>query len=327
VLVEPEARSATLVVRIAQITRETDEILKFVLVDPDGGALPGFAAGAHVDVHVAPGLTRQYSLLNPPGEGRQYVIAVKREPQSRGGSVAMHGGLAPGDLVRIGSPRNGFGLDHGAAHHLLIAGGIGITPLLGMAGQLAATGGAYTLAYFVRAPELAGFAEELGPIMRAGRLQLHAGLNAEATVAAVAGLLARQPEGTHVYACGPRPLMDAAEELARACGRDLPVHREDFAALPLVAGSELATFGVQLAQSGGTLPIPPERTIADVLIEHGVALDTSCEQGMCGTCLTRVLGGVPEHRDTFLSEDERASGQHILPCVSRSRTPLLVLDL
>ncbi len=324
---EPDARSETLVVRIGAITRETDEILKFVLVDPNGGALPGFAAGAHVDVHIAPGLTRQYSLLNPPGEGRQYVIAVKREPQSRGGSAAMHGGLAPDDLVRIGSPRNSFGLDHGAAHHLLIAGGIGITPLLCMAHQLAATGGTYTLAYFVRAPELAGFAEDLAPIARAGRLQLHAGLNAEATIAAMAGLLARQPEGAHVYTCGPCPLMDAVGELAKACGRDLPVHREDFTALPLIAGPDLAAFEVQLAQSGEILPIPPERTIADVLIEHGVALDTSCEQGMCGTCLTRVLGGVPEHRDTFLSEEERAAGDHILPCVSRSRTPLLVLDL
>lgn len=322
---EPDARLRTLVVRIAAITRETDEILKFVLVDPDGGVLPGFTAGAHVDVHVAPGLTRQYSLLNPPGENRRYVIAVKREPQSRGGSAAMHGGLAPGDLVRIGPPRNNFGLDPGAAHHLLIAGGIGITPLLGMAGQLAATGGAYTLACFVRAPELAGFAEELAPIMRAGRLQLHAGLNAEATVAVVAGLLARQPEGTHVYACGPRPLMDAVGELAR--GRNLPVHREDFTALPLSAGPDLAAFEVQLAQSGEILPVPPGRSIADVLIEHGVPLDTSCEQGMCGTCLTRVLGGVPEHRDTFLSEEERAAGDHILPCVSRARTPLLVLDL
>lgn len=326
-MVHMDARPSPLLVKVASISRETDEILKFVLVDPAGGELPSFAAGAHVDVHLADGLTRQYSLLSSPRDRRRYVIAVKREPNSRGGSAMMHGRLAAGDQLRISAPRNNFNLDPGAAHHLLVAGGIGITPLLSMADHLAATAGSYTLAYFVRARDLAGFADELAGTARAGRLQVHPGLDAGATTAAVASLLTRQADGTHVYVCGPRPLMDAVGELARASGHALPVHREDFSAAPLASEPGVAAFEVRLAQSGETVLIPPDRTIADVLIEQGVALDTSCEMGMCGTCLTRVLGGVPDHRDTFLSEAERAAGLHILPCVSRSKTPLLVLDL
>lgn len=324
---QQDPRLQTIAVRIAAIHRETDEIRKFVLVHPDGDALPAFAAGAHVDVHVAPGLIRQYSLVNPPSDAGRYVIAVKLEPQSRGGSAALHRQPAVGDLVRISPPRSNFALDPAATHHLLLAGGIGITPLLSMAGQLAEAGGSYTLAYFARAMELAGFAEELAGAAPAGRLSLHAGLNAPATMAAVAALLARQPKGTHVYVCGPRPFMDMVGELAAACGPALPVHREDFAALPVQAHAGDGTIEVELARSGSTVLVPPDRTIADVLIERGVALETSCEQGICGTCLTRVLAGVPDHRDEFLLEDEQNAGELILPCVSRAKTARLVLDL
>ena len=316
-----------LTVTVRAVRDEAADVRSFELASADGAALPPFTAGAHIDVHVAPGLVRQYSLCNDPRETDRYVIAVKREPASRGGSQAMHERVRAGDRLTIGAPRNNFALASGAAHHLLFAGGIGITPLLAMARHLLAAGASFQLVYFSRSIAHTAFHDLLSRPEYRGRVAFHYALEPEQVRAYVRKLLWHRPKDAHLYLCGPRPFMDLVETTAASTWPPEAVHLEYFAADPAALGGPREHFVVKLARHGGEFEIPDGRTIIEVLAEKGIVVDTSCEQGVCGTCITGVLEGEPDHRDVFLTDAEKRAGDRMTVCVSRAKTPRLVLDL
>lgn len=317
---------STIDVRVARKTREAEGICSYELVRADGAALPPFAAGAHVDVHLPNGLVRQYSLCNVPGETHRYVIAVLRDAASRGGSQAMHDDVDAGTMLTIGAPKNHFPLVE-AERTLLLAGGIGVTPILAMAETLADDGAAFEMHYSARAPERAAFVERLGASRFAGRVHLHYDSGAAEQRLDLAALLAAPAPGTHLYVCGPQGFIDHVLDSARAHGWPAAqLHVEYFGAAAVDTEGD-RPFDVQLASSGKVVTIPAGRTVLKVLAEQGVDIPYSCEEGVCGTCLTRVLAGEPDHRDLYLTDEERAANDQFAPCCSRARTPLLVLDL
>ncbi|GGY59827.1 PDR/VanB family oxidoreductase [Pseudoduganella albidiflava] len=316
---------STLRLKVARRVAEADGICSYELVSADGAALPPFTAGAHVDVHVGEGIVRQYSLCNAPHETHRYLIGVLREPASRGGSSAMHERIAEGAELDVSVPRNHFGLADGPHHSVLFAGGIGITPLLAMAEHLHAKGLPFTLHYSVRSAARAAFRGRLEQAPFASRVRLH--IDEEGTGLDVAAALSDCPAGTHVYVCGPAGYIDHVLATARSLGwSDDRLHREYFGAAPAVA-EEGGAFDVRIASSGTTYTIPAGRTVVQVLADHGIDVPVSCEQGVCGTCLTRVLEGIPEHRDLYQTEEEQAANDHFTPCCSRAKSALLVLDL
>jgi len=301
------------------------DIVTFELAAPDGRALSPFSAGAHIDVHVG-GLVRQYSLCNRPGETHRYQIGVLRDANSRGGSVAMHA-LAVGDSLQISAPKNHFPLAADARHSILLAGGIGVTPLLAMAEQLAADGASFALHYATRSSERTAFRDRLAAAHLAPHARCYvddAPQNGRLDLAAV---LSQPNAETHVYVCGPAGFIDATLQQARALGwQDANLHREYFgAALPATDAGEMGAFDIRLAHSGKTMPVRAGETVIDALRGCGIDWPTSCEQGVCGTCLTKVLQGEAQHHDNYLTDEERAEGC-FLPCVSRARG-LLVLDI
>ena len=317
---------STFAVRVARKTREAEGICSYELVRADGAPLPSFTAGAHVDVHLPNGLVRQYSLCNAPGEAHRYQIAVLRDAASRGGSQAMHDDVDAGSVLTISAPKNHFPLVD-AARSLLLAGGIGVTPILAMAETLADNGAAFEMHYCARAPERAAFVERLGAARFAGRVHLHYDSGTEDQRLDLAALLAAPASGAHLYVCGPQGFIDHVLDSARAYGwPTAQLHVEYFGAAAVDTGAD-QPFDVQLASSGKVVTIPAGRTVLKVLAEQGVEIPYSCEEGVCGTCLTRVLAGVPDHRDLYLTDEERAANDQFAPCCSRARTPLLVLDL
>lgn len=320
--------SAELQLLVRQIRREAVGIHSYELVHPQGQALPAFTAGAHIDVHLGAGLVRQYSLSNAPSERHRYVIAVLREEQGRGGSRALHDEVAVGQLVGVSAPRNHFELRPGLRRAILLAGGIGITPLKAMAHALAEQGVAHTLHYCVRDADRVAFADELHALRSEGRAQLHLDGGKPADGLDIPALL-REPEaGTHVYYCGPAAFMAACRQ-ATAHWPEGSVHCEHFKAPEpdAAAGAVPAgSFRAQIASSGLILLVPAHQSLADALIEAGAALDTSCVSGLCGTCKVGYRSGEVEHQDHILSETEQRSC--LTPCVSRGKAgDLLVLDL
>lgn len=306
---------------------EAEGICSFELVHPEGQALPAFSAGAHVDVHVAPGLVRQYSLCNDPATRDHYRIAVLREPQSRGGSLGMHEQVQVGKTLTISAPRNHFELACGAARSLLLAGGIGITPIWAMAQALHARGEDFALHYCGRSAQRMAFLPALTEAAFAARVQLHADDGAPARRFDADALLAAPQAGTHLYVCGPAGFMHHVLDTARRHGwPEAQLHREFFAGTATAQESDGA-FNVRLASSGQSYTIPKDKSVLEVLTAAGVDVPYSCESGICGSCLTRVLEGVPEHRDSFLTDSERAANDQFTPCCWRAQTPLLVLDL
>jgi vanillate O-demethylase ferredoxin subunit len=317
----------TLSVRVQRIRDEAIDVKSFELVSASGQALPVFTPGAHVDVHLADGLARQYSLCGSPSDGASYRIAVKLEATSRGGSQAMHERVREGDTLTISEPRNHFPLNLGARHHLLLAGGIGVTPLLSMTQQLLAEGASFELQYFSRSIQHTAFHDLLSEPRFAGKVAFHYAVEPEAVRAYLRKLLWRRPEGAHLYLCGPRPFMDLVEQTAAPTWAPDAVHLEYFSANPSSLAGPRETFRVRLARRGFECTIPADKTIAEALRGHGIEIETSCEQGVCGTCLTGLLEGRADHRDAFLRDDEKEAGDKILPCVSRSLSDMLVLDL
>ncbi len=301
-------------------------IRSFELAPADGGSLPPFGPGSHINVHLPGAMTRQYSLCGKPGWTNAYVIAVLKAAKSRGGSHALHE-LQVGDRLVIDGPHNHFALAETAAHSMLIAGGIGITPLLAMAEHLAAADHSFELHYCVRSRPAAAFLDRLQLAVPSGRFALHcddAGPSGAIDFAAVC----RAPaEGKHLYVCGPSGFMDAALSTARQAGwAEENLHREYFAATPaqdIAAGG----FRVKLARSGRTIEVGPQQSVVAALAAHEVVVPVSCEQGICGTCVTRILAGVPEHHDYFLTNAERERGDQFTPCCSRAKSAELVLDL
>lgn len=305
---------------------EARDICSYELASADGSPLPDFSAGAHIDVHLPGGLVRQYSLCNHPEERHRYLIGVLRDPGSRGGSQAMHEQIHPGTRLRISEPRNLFALARDARRSLLFAGGIGITPILCMAERLAHSGADFELHYCARSREHAAFVQRLHNASFADRVFLHFDQEPETALDA-AQVLAAPGSDVHLYVCGPGGFMQHVLDTARAAGWEEPcLHREYFAAAPVDTRAD-GSFSVKLGSTGQVFEVPPDKSVVQVLESHGIGIGVSCEQGICGTCLTRVLEGVPEHRDLFLSEDEQARNDQFTPCCSRSKTPLLVLDL
>lgn len=307
--------------RIHAIAYGADDVLLFDLRPPAAAGLQPFDAGAHIDLRLPRGITRSYSLLNDPAERHRYVIGVKREPESRGGSAWLHGEARVGALLEVDGPRNSFALDEGAPHSVFVAGGIGITPLWSMVQRLEHLGKGWTLHYRARSRRRAALLHELG----AHAARVHLSFSDEGAAPLDLGrIVAQAPEGAHFYCCGPVAMLEAFET---ACAGLDParVHLEYFAAkdAPATDGG----FVVHLARSGRTIPIQAGCTILDALQAAGVAVPSSCQQGVCGICETAVLAGVPDHRDLVLSEQERAAGRTMMICCSGSTSAELTLDL
>ncbi|MDM0079175.1 PDR/VanB family oxidoreductase [Variovorax sp. J31P179] len=314
-------------VRVASKTAEALDICAFELVQPDGSALPAFSAGSHIDVRLPTGITRQYSLCNDASETHRYLIGVLRDPASRGGSRAMHEQVNEGDLLRIAAPRNHFALDEEAPHSLLLAGGIGITPLLSMAEKLAAAGRSFDMHYCTRSPERAAFRHRIAAAAFAGQVRFHFDDGLDAQKLDIDRTLAAAPADTHLYVCGPKGFIDWVLARARGAGwAESRLHFEFFGA-EVAASATDGAFDVKLASSGRVIRVPADRTVVQALSQAGVEIQVSCEQGVCGTCLTRVLEGEPEHKDLYLTPEEQAANDQFTPCCSRSRSPLLVLDI
>ena len=318
---------STLNVRVARKANEAVDICTFDLISADGSTLPAFSAGSHVDVHLPNGLTRQYSLCNDPAESHRYLIGVLKDPVSRGGSRAMHELVNEGDALEISAPKNHFALAHGARRSLLLAGGIGITPILCMAERLAIAGEDFEMHYCTRSRERTAFHDRIQASAFANRVRVHFDDGAPAQKLDLAALLARPEPGTHLYVCGPKGFMDAVLATARAAGWPAGQLHYEFFSADVVQRADDGSFQVKLASSGRIVVVPKEKTVVQALADAGVAVQTSCEQGVCGTCLTRVLEGEPDHRDMYLGTDEQEANDQFLPCCSRSKSPLLVLDL
>ncbi|MBV2182898.1 MAG: PDR/VanB family oxidoreductase [Castellaniella sp.] len=320
----------SLSVRVASKQQVAQDVVSLELVDPDGGLLPEFSPGAHIDVHLPGGYIRQYSLLNDCVQRGHFLIGVLREPQSRGGSVAVHDQVRVGDLLHISPPRNRFPLVP-AEHSLLFAGGIGITPLLCMARSLQSTSAAFELHYSCRSRGRAAFLDEiLGPSL-AGHARVHFDDEPETALDARA-VLERARSQDHVYVCGPSGYIDFIRTQAREAGVDEShVHFERFALddveRPVAPVAGDVAFQVKLASTGEVFDIPADETVTAALDRQGVFIPVSCEEGICGTCLTGVAEGLPDHRDTYLTDAEHAANDQFTPCCSRARTPMLVLDL
>ena len=296
------------------------EVVALTLAHPDGGDLPEWGPGAHVDLVLGPDLVRQYSLCGDPADRSVLRIAVQREPDGRGGSRLVHERLTPGATVTVRGPRNNFPLVP-AARYLFIAGGIGITPISPMVAAADAAGADWRLVYGGRSRATMAFAEALRE-KYGDRVSLCP--QDESGLLDLPGLLGR-PEAGLVYCCGPETLVKAVEThcLGWPTGR---LHVERFTPVRVADGDD-TTIEVELALSGRTLTVPPGTPILAAVEEAGVQVLSSCREGTCGTCETTVLAGVPDHRDSLLTEEERAAGDTMMICVSRARTPRLVLEL
>ena len=312
----------TLALVVDSVTPLTPAIKALVLRPVDGGSLPAFAPGAHLSVQVAHSSgQRAYSLVRPHDGSGSYEIAVLHEPQGAGGSAWMHG-LAPGAVLAAQPPRNDFALHRGDGPPLLVAGGIGITPLLCMARSLAAEARPFEFVYATRSEEATAYLQEVRAL---GGTVLHDGGD-PARGLDLRALLATPVPGRHLHVCGPRGMVQAVIDTARALGwPDDHVHFELFAGAIEQAGD--APFEVRTLRSGKTLTVLPDQSLLDVLIAAGLDPLYDCRQGDCGVCVVDVIEGVPDHRDHNLSPREKADGKTLCTCVSRAKTPHLVLDI
>lgn len=324
--------AGVLAVRVASIHHAAQDVIALDLRPLADQALPRFAAGAHIDVELptpdikGQPLVRQYSLCNDPTETGRYVIAVGRDPHSRGGSAWLHERLQAGQTLRIHPPRNHFPLVEDATHSVLVAGGIGVTPLLAMARRLSTLDRPWTFYYCARSPERAAFLDDLDRLP--GRLfPVFDGIPGGRRID-LSAVVDQAPAGAHLYCCGPASLMEAFEQAAA----HLPSHRvhvewfKPRTPQSTLPGAEGA-FEIKLARTGTSLTVPADKSALDVLIEAGVSVPHSCCDGVCGTCETRVLEGQPDHRDSVLFGDDAKCTDRMMVCVSRSVGPRLTLDL
>ncbi len=299
-------------------------ITLFELSDPAQPVLPAFTAGAHIAVTTPNGLQRRYSLCNAPSERHRYQIAVQRDAQGAGGSVSLVDGVKVGDRLSVSAPLNYFPLAPEAQHTLLLAGGIGITPMLAMVHELQARQAGFTLVYVARFPESSAFLDALSAPELAGHVRIHHSHGDPARALALAPILADCAPGTHLYCCGPRRLMQAVRELASGWPAGT-VHFEDFGTSEQPqAGGEQA-FTVRLARSNTSVAVPAGVSILKALLDGGIDVPSSCESGTCGACRTKLISGEAEHRDYVLDEEEFETD--IMICVSRAKCAELVLDL
>lgn len=297
------------------------DVVALTLRDPAGGDLSAWQPGAHLDLLLDDGLTRQYSLCGDPGDRSVWQVAVLREPAGRGGSAYVHDRLTEGTTVRVRGPRNNFAL-RPAARYLFVAGGIGITPILPMTTAAQAAGAEWTLLYGGRSRTSMAFLDRLATYGDKVRVAPQD----ETGLLDLAAYLAAPEEDTLVYCCGPEPLLDAVEEWCRGWPSGA-LQVERFRPRELDPELPAASFELVLARSGMALTVPSGSSIIDVVEAAGVPVLSSCREGTCGTCETDVVEGTPDHRDSLLTDEERAAGETMMICVSRCLGPKLVLDL
>ncbi|MBR0900165.1 oxidoreductase [Bradyrhizobium tropiciagri] len=312
-------------VLVKRIGYEAERINSYELIARTGGELTPFTAGGHINLHLPNGMIRSYSLINDPRERHRYVIAVNRDAESRGGSSFVHDTVRVGDIMTISGPRNNFALHEQAESSVLIAGGIGITPLLSMIRRLETLGRRWELYYAARTRAAAAFLDELGTF-RSGHSRMHVDFDDErpGRLFDLPAIVGNAPAHAHLYCCGPVSMLAAFE--AASAGRAADhVHVEYFQAreAPAIEGG----FEVRLARSDRTIPVEPGKTILDALLDAGITANYACTEGVCGTCETRVIEGIPDHRDQFLSKEEQAANKSVMICCSGARSRTLVLDL
>jgi tetrachlorobenzoquinone reductase len=307
--------------RVKATTWEAPNILSYDLRAADGGELPAFTAGAHVDVHLGNGVVRSYSLLNSQAERHRYVIAVQKDAATRGGSKWMHEHIHTGELVTVAAPRNNFPLAEAAEHSILFAGGIGITPIMSMIERLSALGRSWNLYYCARTRAGAAFVDRL-----AAWRQVHFNFDGEpgGALLDLTGIVRSASDRTHFYCCGPLGMLGAFEQVTASLPGER-VHVEYFSAKEPPA--QTGGFTVVLAKSGRQIPIPAGKSILDALFDAGIDVPHSCKEGVCGSCETTVLEGVPDHRDLILTKEEQAANRSMMICCSGSKSEHLVLDL
>ncbi|NLY65753.1 MAG: Rieske 2Fe-2S domain-containing protein [Alcaligenaceae bacterium] len=309
--------------RVIERKMIADQVMAFRLHLPSFNRFRGIEAGAHIDIKTPEGLVRQYSLVEWDSAEQELLIGVKLEPESRGGSASMHNSVHEGAVLEVSAPKNHFRLVPNQAA-LLIAGGIGVTPIVSMAAQLKRHKLPYHLHYFVRNIYSRAFVDQLNAL---GNVSFYQGMLPEEVATELKPILAKVTlEQPHVYVCGPKGLLDTVYRVIKDNDwSHIQVHYELFA--NAVSHTDEHTFKVTLAKSGMSYIIPSGVSITDALREYGVHIDTSCEQGVCGTCYTKVLSGEIEHKDVYLNEEEKQGQSCIMPCVSRSAKGDLVLDI
>ena len=309
--------------RVSNVAAEAKDALVVELRDPGGAALPPFTPGAHLELLLSNGLIRHYSLCNDWRERDRYVVGIGLAAGSRGGSLHIHRTLRPGDIVDVTAPRNNFPLAEAAPRHDFLAGGIGITPFLSMIRWCAAHRRDWHLWYLVRNRQRAAFLEELGEF--AGNVTLHADDEAGALFD-VTGTVAGLQADSHIYCCGPAPLMSAVEAAAQSRPPE-QMHFEWLTPKQPMAADMSENFTVVLARSGRRLLVPAGKSILEVLEANQFNISFSCREGLCATCETPVLAGKPDHRDSVLTETEKAANNTMMICVSRALSDELTLDL
>jgi len=287
-----------------------------------GKQLPEFSAGAHITIRVPNGLLRKYSLCNDPAERDRYQIAVKRESNGRGGSCSLIDNVKPGDELIVSAPANDFGLPPRAQDFLFIAGGIGVTPMMAMIHETLAQGKRFRLFYCSRSPETTAFRAELGAPRFKDMVTIHYDQGDPSRSLDLRPVLAERKNREHLYCCGPRPLMEAVRAMTDHWS-PTAVHFEAFSEAETHKADD-RPFKVKLTRSGEVLDVPTDKTILDVLREHGLDVPSSCETGTCGTCRTKLLEGEADHRDLVLAEHERKDA--IMICVSRARSEEITID-
>lgn len=314
-------------VRVRQMRLEADTVLSVELETLDGSNLPQAGPGSHVDLDLGEGLRRSYSLVRELSGSSSCTVAIHRDPASRGGSAYVHETLRVGDRISISRPRNNFPLDDAAELSVLIAGGIGITPILAMIRHLTDTGRSWKLHYAARKRSAAAFRDViaacLGESGATATAHYHFDDEQGGALIDMKAILAANP-GAHFYCCGPEPMLAAYEEAMREVPRE-KVHVEYFSASEEAARD--GGFDLVLRRSGKTFRVEPGQTILDVLIANKISVPFSCTEGVCGTCETRVIEGKPDHRDMVLTDEERATGETMMVCCSGSKGGRLVLDL
>ena len=307
-----------LTLRLTVKRQETDDIVSFEFSGRDGTPLPPFQAGDHVMFELGPQMSRAYSLCNDPAETHRYVVAVLKEPDGRGGSMAMHA-LEEGAEVELSLPRNNFSLVPDAQRHILLAGGIGVTPLMAMAYTLQRNNADFVLHYGVRDASRMALREQITSSPFAERCVLHVQGDADYPAYDIPKILAAPEPSTHVYVCGPSGFIDHVSEVASAKGwNPAQIHWEYFVAPETDDDTPNSSFEIELVPDGQVITVGEDETVVDALLREGHFVVTSCAEGVCGTCLLELVEGDPDHRDHYLSDADKARGDCFMPCVSRS---------
>ena len=315
-----------LTVRVEKKFHLTNEIVSYELVGLTENLLPDFTAGSHIDVFLKNGLIRQYSLYKKSSENIRYCIAVLRTKDSKGGSSAMHDWVNEGDELTISSPKNHFQLDESAPSTMLLAGGIGITPLLCMADRLFELNKYFQLHYFAKSKEHMAFLQYLCETQYNKNVHFYFSedIDNQYSLEGIMGTISRDSQ---LYVCGPPGFMEMIITSASTTLSEDKIHREYFVSNLQINIDQEQEFRIQLASTGKEYTIPQNKTIVEVLRDQGIDVMVSCEQGVCGTCITRVIEGIPLHRDIFMSNHEHDANNQITLCCSRSKSKLLVLDI